>query len=153
MAAARNTARTESPDRAAAARGGVPGPDIEKFLDGFKLPGVDLKSIVDAARADIRAVALANRRAHDGLKALVRRQVEMLRQASEDWRVAVKTLAAMDADELLTRRTELARRAIHNALAQVRELAEMNARSQAEACAAAMQGMGARRARTIRRQG
>jgi len=111
----------------------VPEPNIESFLDGFKLPGVDLKSIVEAQRADIRAVALANKRAYDCMKTLAKRQDEMLRAATADWRVAVRALAAMDADRLLARRTALARQAIRKALADVRELADTGARSQAEA--------------------
>lgn len=118
----------------------VPAPNIESFLDGFKLPGVDLESIVEARRADIRAVALANKRAHDAMNMLARRQDKMLRETAADWRIAVKALAAMGADELLARRTELARQAIRRGLAGVRELAETSTRSQA----AAWQAIGAR---------
>ncbi len=125
------------PARAAAQRQAVPAPDLQKFLNSFKLPGVDLKSIVDGGHADFKAVTLANRRAYQGLQSLARRQGEMLRQAAADWRIAVKRLAATDADELLAQRTALAGEIIGKTLANVRELAETSTRSQTEACAAA----------------
>ena len=106
-------------------------PEISKFLDGFKLPGVDLKSILEGRRADLHAVALANQRAHDAVQTLARHQDEMLRQAAADWRMAVRDLGAMDADALRERRTQLAGQAIRKALAGVRKLAEISARSQA----------------------
>lgn len=112
-------------------------PDLRKFLNSFKLPGVDLKAIVDSGHADLRAVTLANRRAFQGMQALARRQGEMLREAAADWRTAVKGLQAADADELLVQRTALADQVISRTLANVRELAESSARSQTEACAAA----------------
>ena len=132
-------ARAESrrPARAAARGPVVPAPDLQKFLNSFKLPGVDLKSIVDGGHADFKAVSLANRRAYQSMQALARRQGELLRQAAADWRIAVKRLAANDADQLLAQRTALASQIIGKALASVRELAETSTRSQAEACAAA----------------
>ena len=76
-----------------------------------------------------------------GANMLAGRQDRMLRETAADWRIAVKALAAMGADELLARRTELARQAIRKGLAGVRELAETSTRSQA----AAWQAIGARR--------
>ena len=110
-----------------------PALDIEKMLTGFKLPGVDVKLILEGRRADIKAVTLANKRAYDGMKALAKRQAEMLREAVAEWRDAVKDLTAPDRDALAAQRTDLANQAIQKALANVRELAELAAKSQAEA--------------------
>lgn len=112
-------------------------PDLQKFLNSFKLPGVDLKAIVDSGHADLKAVTLANRRAFQGMQALARRQGEMLHEAAAEWRTAVKGLESADAEELLTKRTALADQMISRTLTKVRELAESSARSQSEACAAA----------------
>ncbi len=125
------------PARAAASRLAVPAPDLRTFMNSFKLPGVDLKSIVDAGHVDLKAVTLANRRACQGMQSLARQQGDMLRQAAADWRIAVKRLGATDADELLAQRTALAGQVISKTLANVRELAETSTRSQAEACAEA----------------
>lgn len=141
---ARVGART--PASAAASKAGAPSgagrqnltvPDLQKFLNSFKLPGVDLKAIVDSGNADLKAVTLANRRALQGMQALARRQAEMLRDATADWQQAVEGLQAADADELRAKRTALAGQVISRTLANVRELAESSARSQAEVCAAA----------------
>ena len=110
-----------------------PALDIEKILTGFKLPGVDVNLIIEGRRADIRAVTLANKLAYDSMKALAKRQAEMLREAITEWRAAVKDLTAPDRDALTAQRTDLAKRAIQKALANVRELAELAAKSQAEA--------------------
>lgn len=110
--------------------------DLQRFLDAFKLPGVDVKSIADDKRAQMRAVALANQRAHDGMKLLARREAELLRDAAAEWRSAVKQVAAMDGADFAARRTELAGRVVAQALDNVRRLAETVASSQAEACAA-----------------
>ncbi len=125
------------PARAAASRLAVPAPDLRTFMNSFKLPGVDLKSIVDAGHVDLKAVTLANRRACQGMQSLARQQGDMLRQAAADWRIAVKRLGATDADELLAQRTALADQVISQTLATVRELAETSIRSQADACTAA----------------
>lgn len=129
MAAVKSAGRPRAAKRSGtraslAAQQQVMAVDIQQFLNSFKLPGVDLKSIVDSGRADIRGVALANRRAYESMQSLARRQGEMLREAAADWRVAVKGLAAVDADELLAQRTALARQVIRETLARVRALAE-----------------------------
>lgn len=111
----------------------APAIDLQKFLNGFKLPGVDLESIVEGQRADIEAVALANKRANEGMKALAKRQAETMREAVVEWRAAVRELPAIDASELAARRTDLAKQAIQKALGNARELAEMMANSQNEA--------------------
>ena len=136
MVTVKNAVKARS-TKVAAGQQGVPAPDLQKFLNSFKLPGVDLNSIVESGQADLKAVAQANRRAYQGMQAQTRRQTQMLREAAADWQVAVKALAAVDADELLAQRTALARQVIGKTLANVRELAETSTRSQAEACAAA----------------
>lgn len=62
------TAAKRPEARAKPGRAALPVVDLQRFLDAFKLPGVDVKSIADARRAEMRAVALANRRAHDGMR-------------------------------------------------------------------------------------
>lgn len=131
MTAAKRPAARARPGRAVA-----PVVDLQRFLDAFKLPGVDVKSIADARRAEMRAVALANRRAHDGMKLLARREAELLREAAAEWRAAVKKLGAMDGADFAARRTELAGRVVAQAIDNVRRLAETVVSSQAEACAA-----------------
>lgn len=110
-----------------------PALDIEKILTGLKLPGIDVKSIIDARRADIRAVTLANKLAYDSMKTLAKRQAEMLGEAIAEWRAVVKDLSNPDPDALSAQRTDRAKQAIQRALANVRELAELATKSQAEA--------------------
>jgi hypothetical protein len=109
-----------------------PALDFRKFLNGFKVPGVDLESIADARQADVKAIKLANRRVHEGMKALERRQAWTLRDAVIEWRGAIRNLNAVDGSDLAALRTDLAMRATQRALADVQELAETWVRSQAE---------------------
>ncbi|HRH87116.1 MAG TPA: TIGR01841 family phasin [Rubrivivax sp.] len=134
------TAAKRPEARAKPGRAALPVVDLQRFLDAFKLPGVDVKSIADARRAEMRAVALANRRAHDGMRLLARREAELLRDSAAEWRSAVKQLGAMDGADFAARRTELAGRVVAQALDNVRRLAETVASSQAEACAAVRAG-------------
>lgn len=129
--------RPAPPGRASSLRQGAPALDLQRFLDVFKLPGVDVKAIADAKQAEMRAVALANRRALDGMKLLARCEAELLRDAAAEWRTAVRQLGAMDGGDFAARRTELARRVVAQALAKVRRLAETVASSKAAACGAA----------------
>lgn len=119
--------------RLATSRQATPVLDLETILKGFNLPGVDVKSIIEGRRADIRAVTLANKLAYDSVKLLAKRQAEMLREAIDGWRAAVKDLTVPEGSDLAAQRTELANQAMQKALANVRELAELAAKSQAEA--------------------
>ena len=107
--------------------GKMPSFDLTKLMKDFKLPGVDLATIMDREKKNIEALTEANRVAFEGWQALVRRQAEILQESIKQ---AVGTVQGEDAG---TKRMDLATHAFQTALSNMRELAEMAAKSQKEA--------------------
>ena len=114
--------------------------DLTKMVEQFKLPGVDTAEIVAARRKDIDALVQANRATYEGMQALANRQAEMLKQAMQDIQAAVKaatTTGAGVGDP--GKQGELARKAYEKILGDMKELAEIARKSQADAMASITQ--------------
>jgi phasin family protein len=107
--------------------GKMPNFDFTKLMKDFKLPGVDLATIMDREKKNIEALTEANRVAFEGWQALVHRQAEILQESIKR---AVGTLQGEDAG---TKRMDLASHAFEAALSNMRELSEMAAKSQKDA--------------------
>jgi phasin family protein len=107
--------------------GKMPSFDFTTLMKDFKLPGVDLAAIMDREKKNIEALTEANRVAFEGWQALVRRQAEILQESVKQ---AVGTMQGEDAG---AKRMDLAAHAFQTALSNMRELAEMAAKSQKEA--------------------
>jgi phasin family protein len=105
-------------------------PDLGKLLQKFKLPGIDVAAIVESQRKDMEALAEANRQAYEGIKALAQRRNEILKDALVRWQEAMKDASGKD---MLGKQAEHARKGIQKAIADVRELAEMEAASRKKA--------------------
>jgi phasin family protein len=118
----------ENKDAGSGSSGGqTPAFDFTKMLQQFKIPGVDFSSIVERERKNIEALAEANRIAFEGWQNLVRRQSEILQDSMKR---AVEESRNQNA---LKNGAELARSAFETALGNMRELAEMAAKSQRDA--------------------
>jgi phasin family protein len=105
----------------------TPAFDFTKMLQQFQIPGVDFASIIERERKNIEALAEANRIAFEGWQNLVRRQSEILQ---DSMRRAVEDAKNQNP---LRNGADLARSAFETALANMRELAEMAAKSQRDA--------------------
>ena len=102
------------------------------LVDLGKLP--DFAGLLVAARRkDLDAILEANRKSYAGLQSVVQRQVEVLKNAVSEWRLVIKLMAEGGARESVSRIDELAVASFRMALENIRELAEMTARSQASA--------------------
>jgi len=104
--------------------------DLGKALGKFNLPGVDVAAIVEAQRRDMEALAEANRQAYEGIKALAERRNQMLKEAFAKWQESMKGASGT---EMITKQGELARKGVQDAIANVRELAQMEAKSRKQA--------------------
>ena len=111
---------------------GNPFVDVTKILEQFKLPGVDMQKIMDARRKDMEALAQANQIAYDNMQALARREAEILYQTMAEWQGAMAGMAGKTPAEVAAKGTELAAQAFGRALTNMRELAEMATKSQAQ---------------------
>lgn len=126
---AKKTARETAAARATKAKSPPLG-DLGKALGKLKLPGIDVAAIVEAQRKDMEALAEANRQAYEGIKALAERRNQMLKEAFGKWQEAMKGARGT---ELITKQAELARQGVQDAIANVRELAQMEAESRKQA--------------------
>ena len=107
--------------------GKMPNFDFTKLMKDFKLPGVNLATIMDREKKNIEALTEANRVAFEGWQALVRRQAEILQESIK------RAVGTMQGEDAGTKRTDLAANAFQTALSNMRELAEMAIKSQKEA--------------------
>ena len=108
--------------------------DFTKLTGQFKMPNFDADALIEAQRKNIEAITAANRVALEGVQALTQRQVEIVRQAWDESASAVEKLsAAGKPEEKLAKQTELAKQAMEQGLANLRELTEMGAKSNSEA--------------------
>lgn len=114
-------------DESGAAR---PGFDIRALLDRLSLPGVDVQALLESRRKDVEALVAANQRAYQGFEALTRRQAEILAEAMQVWQAGTReVLATTGAPEKANRSAGRAQQAFGEALASMRELAELAAKS------------------------
>ncbi|HEX7440737.1 MAG TPA: phasin family protein [Caldimonas sp.] len=104
--------------------------DLGKLVENFKLPGIDIAAIVDSQRKDMEALAEANKQAYEGIKALAQRRSEILQETLAEWQEAMKEAAGKDA---LSKRAALAQKGVQQAIANFRELADMEAKSRSKA--------------------
>ena len=111
---------------------GTPFVDVTKILEQFKLPGIDISAILEARRKDVEALTQANQIAYDSMQALARREAEILQQTMTEWQGAMAGMAGKSPAEMAAKGTELATQAFGRALVNMRELAEMASRSQAQ---------------------
>jgi len=105
-----------------------PFADFTKMLERFKVPGVDLAALAESGRKDMEALVEANKAAYQGLQALARKQTEMLTAAMSKIQDAAQRAAGPDKNP-----ADLAREAYHKTLTDMKELADIVRKSQAEA--------------------
>jgi phasin family protein len=93
--------------------------------------------MMDAQRKNIEALNAANQAAVQGMQAVAQRQAEILSQAMSEVSSVAQQLASAGSNpqEMTTKQAELARKAFEQALANMRELAEMVSKSNTEAFA------------------
>jgi phasin family protein len=113
----------------AAKKSGVLG-DLGKMVDKFKVPGIDLAAIVESQRKDMEALAEANRQAYEGIKALAQRRNEILQESLAEWQETMKNAGGKDA---LAQGAAKAKKGVEQAIANFKELADMEAQARSKA--------------------
>ena len=129
--AARKTARAATGGGSDAAKAGAKlFGDLGKLAERIKVPGIDVAAIVESQRKDMEALAEANKQAYEGIKALARRRNEILQEALVEWQEAMRDATGKDA---LAKNAERAKRGVQQAIANFKELADMEAKSRSKA--------------------
>ena len=108
--------------------------EFSNALKQYKLPNVDLDSVVASQKKNMEALTSANRVAFEGLQAVARRQAEILQETMNEASKAVDALAkAGSPPEMAAKQAELTKNAFERALSNMRELAELVAKSNQDA--------------------
>ena len=108
--------------------------DFAKFFGDFKLPNLDYNGVFSSYRRNIEALSSANQVINEGLQAVTRRQVELVKNNIEDMLGATRELWTTASPEAQAgKQAQLTKHLIEKTLVHVRELAEMASRSGFEA--------------------
>lgn len=108
--------------------------EFSKMLKQYNLPGVDMDALMASQKKNLEALTQANRVALEGMQAVAKRQAEILQETMNEASKAVDVLSkAGSPTEVAAKQAELAKDAFERALSNMRELAEMVAKSNEEA--------------------
>lgn len=105
---------------------------ITERMQNLNLSG-SAATLLENGRKDIEALVEANKRSFQGLQTVVQRQTEMLRSSITEWQSAVQGMQGKDVSANLAKLDEMGKAAFQQALNDIRELADVAAKSQAEA--------------------
>lgn len=104
--------------------------DFEKLTAQFAAPGVDAGALAEAQRKNIEALSAVNRAAYAGAQVIAQRQIEMVRDGMNEAVKAARELSRLGSpQDRLAKQAEVMKESYETALANWRELAELNARS------------------------
>ena len=114
---------------------GSPFGALSKLIEQFKLPGVDMGSIVANRQKDIQALIDTNNAAHESFRQLAKKQADIYTQAMQSAQEGLQAMAkngmAVDPSKL----NEFVLKAHEKAVAQMKELAQMTQQAQNDAMA------------------
>jgi phasin family protein len=100
--------------------------NLKKLTDKYQLPGVNIEALVDWQRKDMEALAEANRQAFEGIKALIDRRNEILQETLAQWQATVRDSTG---PEVMSKQTEAVKQGIETAIANFRELSQLEAQA------------------------
>jgi phasin family protein len=106
--------------------------EIAKTVEQFGLPGLDAGALLEGRRKDIEAIAEANRIALSGMQELARKQGEILQATLRELQELVqeaRTGLAQDPPKF----GDLVQKSLQKTFCNMRDLAELARKSQAEA--------------------
>lgn len=143
MATAKKAAAKKTTASSAGAKQAAPSAadmlDPMKNLKGMaeRLQNLDLTGnagkLLDSGRKDLQALMQANEKSYQGLQSVVQRQTEMIKSAIAEWQTAAKAMPGKDPKENLAKLDELGRQSFQRAVDDIKELATLAAKSQADA--------------------
>ena len=108
--------------------------DYTKLITHFKLPGVDVGSLMESQRKDIEALATANSAAIAGVQAIGQKQVDILRDTFVNLQSMMAQMGTTGS-EPRAKAGEIVQKALHKALTDMQDLADTAYRAQTESTA------------------
>ena len=108
--------------------------DFTKIAGEFKLPTVNVETVVETARKNFAALTTANTAAVETIKSIAQRQGDMVRAAMEDLsRHGSDVLSAATVEEKAIKQIDFAKKSYETAIANTKEIAGLVGKSQTEA--------------------
>jgi phasin family protein len=108
--------------------------DFSKIAGEFKLPTVNVESVVETARKNFAAMTTANTAAVEAIKTIAQRQGDMVRAAMEEFsRHGSDVMAAATVEEKAVKQIDFAKKSYETAIANSKEIAGMVGKSHTEA--------------------
>ncbi|HZQ02284.1 MAG TPA: TIGR01841 family phasin [Reyranella sp.] len=108
--------------------------DFTKIAGEFKLPTVNVETLVETGRKNFAALTTAGTTTVESMKTIAQRQGDMFRAAMEDFsKHGSEVLAAATVEEKTTKQIDFVKKSYDAVLANTKELADLYAKSQAEA--------------------
>jgi phasin family protein len=108
--------------------------DVTKVMGDFRVPALDVEAVVASQRKTIEALTQANQLAVEGVQAVARRQVEIARQAIEEYTSFFREIAQPGtAEEKIAKQAEAVKGALEKGLSNARELTALVTKANAEA--------------------
>ena len=116
-------------------QGNRPETDIMRMLADFRLPGMpDVEQLASAQRRNFEALSAANKVALEGAQAVARRHMEILQQSMSEMTQAMQSMTgAQDPQARATKQAEMLKAAYERAVGNMREVADLIQKSNAEA--------------------
>lgn len=107
--------------------------EFTKLANRYKVPGLDMGAAMDAHRRNVEALTTANRTAAEGVRALAKRQSEILEETLDAARDAFTELGkAGTPEEAAAKQAAIAKQVFETAVANTQALSELVAKSNAE---------------------
>ena len=108
--------------------------DFSKFSSEFKLPVVNVETVVETSRKNFAALTSVNTAAVESLKAIAQRQGDMLRTALEDFsKHGSEVLAAATVEEKAAKQIDFVKKTYESAVANSKELADLYSKGHTDA--------------------
>lgn len=117
------------------APGSKPEMDMMRMLADFRVPAMpNMEALAAAQRKNLEALSHANRVALEGAQAIARRHMEIMQAAMSEMTSAVQQLTTQEAPQAkAARQAEMMKSAYEKAVANLKELADLIQKSNAEA--------------------
>ncbi len=118
-------------------RFGIKPDEMMKMFAEFRLPNLpDLEGLAQAQRRNLEALSAANRVALEGAQAVARRHMEIVQSAMAEMTEAMRGMSANESpQERAARQAELLKAGYERAVANIKEIADLIQKSNAEALA------------------
>jgi phasin family protein len=108
--------------------------DVTKIFGNFRMPGLDIETIVAMQRKNLEAFTQANQLAVEGARAVAQRQAEIIQQAVEQASSMFRDLTQPGGpEERVAKNVEVAKETFERGVANARELTELATKANTDA--------------------